>query len=71
MTSSFEDLVDLASERFGGTVISCNDEFFGAKENLIKVGPAAWSRRSCAANACGITNQSFLLRWVDCYDVIF
>ena len=40
MTSSFQDLVDLASERFGGTVLSCNDEFFGAKENLLKAGPA-------------------------------
>src|SRR5262249_59606593 len=33
------DLIDLASERLGGAVIFANDDFFAAKENLIK--PAA------------------------------
>jgi allantoicase len=38
--TDFTDLVDLASERLGGTVLSANDEFFGPKENLLKPGPA-------------------------------
>jgi allantoicase len=43
MTSTpFLDLVDLASERIGGTVVSANDEFFGAKENLIKASAPEW-----------------------------
>jgi allantoicase len=36
MTESFLDLVDLASERFGGSVVAANDEFFAPKETLIK-----------------------------------
>ena len=40
MTATFGDLVDLASERFGGAVIAANDEFFAPKDNLIKVQPA-------------------------------
>jgi allantoicase len=40
--SSFVDLVDLASERLGAAVLAANDEFFAAKENLIKRGPAVW-----------------------------
>src|SRR5215472_16029894 len=35
----FTELVDLASERLGGAVLVCNDEFFAPKENLLK--PAA------------------------------
>jgi allantoicase len=31
-------LVDLASERVGGTVLLANDEFFAEKENLLKAG---------------------------------
>jgi allantoicase len=42
MTESFLDLVDLASERFGGSVIAANDEFFAPKENLIKHDAAIW-----------------------------
>ncbi|HEY2907838.1 MAG TPA: allantoicase [Vicinamibacterales bacterium] len=42
MTPPYADLVDLAAERFGGAVIDANDEFFAAKENLIKREPAAW-----------------------------
>jgi allantoicase len=43
MTStSFLDLVDLASERIGATVVSANDEFFAAKENLIKASAPEW-----------------------------
>ena len=42
MTDSFVDLVDLACERFGGSVVASNDEFFGAKENLIKRDPPIW-----------------------------
>lgn len=33
----FTDLVDLASERLGGVVLSANDDFFAPKENLLKV----------------------------------
>ncbi len=32
----FRALVDLASERLGGSVIAANDEFFAAKENLVR-----------------------------------
>jgi allantoicase len=35
----FTELVDLASERFGGRVLAANDDFFAPKENLLK--PAA------------------------------
>jgi allantoicase len=42
MTTSFLDLIDLAGERLGATVIAANDEFFAAKENLIKAGPVEW-----------------------------
>jgi allantoicase len=42
MTERFLDLVDLVAERFGGAVLAANDEFFAAKENLIKRDPPAW-----------------------------
>jgi allantoicase len=43
MTSTpFVDLIDLASERLGAAVVSTNDEFFAAKENLIKAAPPIW-----------------------------
>jgi allantoicase len=32
----FRDLVDLASERLGGTALAANDEFFAGRENLVK-----------------------------------
>ena len=32
----FTELIDLASERLGGTVLAANDEFFAPKENLLK-----------------------------------
>ena len=34
----FVDLIDLAAERVGGAAIAANDEFFAAKENLLKPG---------------------------------
>jgi allantoicase len=34
----FTSLIDLASEKLGGTVISASDDFFAEKENLIKPG---------------------------------
>ena len=40
--SDFTDLPDLASEAFGGAAILCNDEFFAAKENLLKPGRASF-----------------------------
>jgi allantoicase len=42
MTTPFQDLVDLASERLGAAVVDANDEFFAAKENLIKPGAPEW-----------------------------
>jgi allantoicase len=42
VTATFTDLVDLASERLGGSAIAANDEFFASKDNLIKREPAIW-----------------------------
>ena len=42
MSAAFLDLVDLASERLGAAVVSANDEFFAAKENLIKREAPVW-----------------------------
>jgi allantoicase len=42
MTASFQELIDLASERFGAAVVAANDEFFAPKENLIKTAPPRW-----------------------------
>jgi allantoicase len=36
------DLLDLASERLGGSVLYANDDFFAEKENLLKPGKAVW-----------------------------
>jgi allantoicase len=36
MTTDFNNLVDLASERLGGAVLYANDDFFAPKENLLK-----------------------------------
>ena len=36
------DLIDLACEDFGGAAISCNDEFFAEKENLLRARAAEW-----------------------------
>ena len=36
--TDFRELVDLASERLGGTAVEANDEFFAPKENLVKPG---------------------------------
>ncbi len=38
----FTELVDLAAERLGATVIAANDEFFAPKESLTKPGAAEW-----------------------------
>lgn len=40
--TKFDDLVDLAAERFGGAVLLANDEFFAPKENLLKGGSPEW-----------------------------
>ncbi len=42
MNASFLDLIDLAAERLGASVVEANDEFFAPKENLIKSQGAAW-----------------------------
>jgi allantoicase len=39
---TFLDLPDLVSEEVGGAALTCNDEFFAEKENLLKVAPAVW-----------------------------
>ena len=38
----FTQLIDLASERLGGSVIYANDDFFAPKENLIKAAAPVW-----------------------------
>ncbi|MBI2796082.1 MAG: allantoicase [Gemmatimonadetes bacterium] len=38
----FTDLIDLASERLGASVLWANDEFFAPKEALLKPSPAEW-----------------------------
>ena len=40
--TDFRDLIDLASEAYGGAAIACNDEFFAEKENLLRVHAAEW-----------------------------
>lgn len=40
--TEFTELVDLAAEALGGTVIAANDEFFAPKEGLLKPTPAEW-----------------------------
>ena len=42
MSDVFTDLIDLAAERFGGSVVAANDEFFAPRENLIKPGAPEW-----------------------------
>ncbi|HEX4702301.1 MAG TPA: allantoicase [Pseudonocardiaceae bacterium] len=39
MTVDWSALPDLASRRFGGSVVAANDEFFAERENLIKPEP--------------------------------
>jgi allantoicase len=36
------DLLDLASERLGGSVLYANDDYFAEKENLLKPAKAIW-----------------------------
>jgi allantoicase len=38
----FLDYPDLAGERVGGVALVANDEFFAAKENLLRAGEAEW-----------------------------
>jgi len=38
----FERLPDLAAERLGGAVLLANDEFFAAKENLLRASAPEW-----------------------------
>jgi len=40
--TDFTEMVDLASERLGGTVIAANDEFFAPKEALLNPGEPEW-----------------------------
>ncbi len=40
--TDFTDLVDLAAEALGGSVVAANDEFFAPKEGLLKPTPAEW-----------------------------
>jgi allantoicase len=42
MTAPFQDLVDLAGQRLGASVVAANDDFFAPKENLIKAGSPVW-----------------------------
>ncbi len=40
--TDFRNLIDLASERLGGSVLHANDDFFAEKENLLKPSKAIW-----------------------------
>ena len=40
--TDFLELPDLAAERLGGAAVVANDEFFAAKENLLRASPAEW-----------------------------
>jgi allantoicase len=42
MSDSFVELVNLASERLGASVVEANDEFFAGKERLIRTRPPIW-----------------------------
>ena len=42
MTPEFTNLVDLASERLGGSVVYANDDFFAPKENLLRAAAPVW-----------------------------
>jgi allantoicase len=39
---NFRELLDLASERLGGSVLYATDDYFAEKENLLKPAPAIW-----------------------------
>ena len=39
---TFRDLVDLASERLGGSVLYATDDYFAEKENLLRQSRAVW-----------------------------
>ncbi len=41
--ADFEQFVDLAAARLGGTVLLASDDFFAEKENLVADAPAIWS----------------------------
>jgi len=40
--ADFRDLIDLASERLGGSVLYATDDFFAEKENLLKPHTPVW-----------------------------
>jgi allantoicase len=42
LDTDFTELIDLASERLGGLVLSATDDFFAPKENLLKAGEPLW-----------------------------
>jgi allantoicase len=42
MTDSFVELLNIASERLGAAAVDCNDEFFAAKDNLVKPSAPEW-----------------------------
>jgi allantoicase len=42
VTAPFLDLIDLASEHLGSSVVAANDEFFGPKDRLIAARPPVW-----------------------------
>jgi allantoicase len=39
---TFQDFLDLASERLGGSVLYATDDYFAEKENLLKPAKAVW-----------------------------
>ena len=54
MTSAmndFKELVDLASERLGGSVLYATDDFFAPKENLLKAHKPIWKEEEYTERA--------------------
>lgn len=43
---SFRELLDLASERLGGSVLHATDDFFAEKENLLKAASPVWKEHA-------------------------
>jgi allantoicase len=41
-TNTFQELLDLASERLGGSVLYATDDYFAEKENLLRPAKAVW-----------------------------
>jgi allantoicase len=50
MQQKFDSLVDLISQRNGGYVMGCSDEFFAEASNLLKKGRGVWKEGKYTGN---------------------